>query len=98
MPAVLGLGWWKILMSWPPVEILFQRRLPVGTCVCLPTPALIRFPPLVYFGRQPNAVSYSLESASAVGNSTEADGTTVGLRDQKGQEHGKASTATTALG
>lgn len=34
MPAVLGLGWWKILMSWPPVEILFQPRLPVGN-VCV---------------------------------------------------------------
>lgn len=98
MPAVLGLGWWKVLMSWPPLEILFQPRLPVGTCVCLPTPALIRFPPLVCFGCQPNAVSYSPESASAAGSSTEADGTTVGLRDQKGQEHREASTATAAPG
>jgi len=40
MPAVPGLGWWQTPTDWPPVEILFQRQLPTGTSVRVPTPAL----------------------------------------------------------
>lgn len=78
MPAVLGLGWWQTPMSCPPMEILFQRQLPAGTSVHVPTPTLYSIPSVGLFWpptKSPHAVALSREFARAQkGNSTGVDG------------------------
>lgn len=71
MPAVPGLGRWQIPMSWPPVEIPFQRQLPASTSVYVPTPTLYSIPSIVFFFwplmKSPSFIAYSREPARTVG-------------------------------
>lgn len=65
LPAVLEFSWWQIPVNWLPVEILFQRQLPTGASVPVPTPALYSIPSVSYFWlltKSPHAVAYSQES------------------------------------